>query len=104
MAGSASVALLRIYSGCNIAEAEPVEFGPEDRAVKCKKTRRGAVQGGLEGDMKALAAAGEHGLVELIMATHAGMTTNEDNLACLRFDRFRVSIGSSLSGYCQPQV
>jgi len=43
--------------------------------------------------MKALAAAGEHGLVELIMATHAGMTTNEDNLACLRFDRFRVSIG-----------
>src|SRR5215203_191433 len=56
----------------------------------------------LEGDMKALAAAGEHGLVELIMATHAGMTTNEDNLACLRFDRFRVSIG--FSGYCQPQV
>ncbi len=31
----------------------------------------------LEGDMKALAAAGEKGLVELIMATHAGMTTDE---------------------------
>jgi phosphoserine phosphatase len=31
----------------------------------------------LEGDMKALAAAGEHGLMELIMATHAGMTTSE---------------------------
>ena len=31
----------------------------------------------LEGDMKALAAAGEHGLLELVMATHAGMTTVE---------------------------
>jgi phosphoserine phosphatase len=31
----------------------------------------------VEGDMKALAAAGEQGLVELIMATHAGMTTDE---------------------------
>ena len=31
----------------------------------------------LEGDHKALAAAGERGLVELIMATHAGMTADE---------------------------
>ncbi|MCW1411902.1 haloacid dehalogenase-like hydrolase [Rhizobium sp. 1AS11] len=31
----------------------------------------------LEGDMKALAASGEKGLVELIMATHAGMTTSD---------------------------
>jgi hypothetical protein len=31
----------------------------------------------LEGDMKTLAAAGEKGLLELIMATHAGMTTDE---------------------------
>ena len=31
----------------------------------------------LEGDMKALAASGKKGLVELIMATHAGMTTEE---------------------------
>ncbi len=31
----------------------------------------------LEGDMEALAAAGEHGLLELIMATHAGLTTEE---------------------------
>ena len=31
----------------------------------------------LEGDMKALAAAGEKGLIELVMATHAGMTTDE---------------------------
>jgi phosphoglycolate phosphatase-like HAD superfamily hydrolase len=31
----------------------------------------------LEGDMEALAASGEHGLLELVMATHAGMTTDE---------------------------
>jgi len=31
----------------------------------------------LEGDMKALAASGEKGLIELVMATHAGMTTDE---------------------------
>jgi phosphoglycolate phosphatase-like HAD superfamily hydrolase len=31
----------------------------------------------LEGDMRALAAGGEHGLLELVMATHAGMTTTE---------------------------
>ncbi len=31
----------------------------------------------LEGDMAALAEAGEHGLLELIMASHAGMTTVE---------------------------
>ncbi len=31
----------------------------------------------LENDVKALSATGERGLVELIMATHAGMTTDE---------------------------
>ena len=31
----------------------------------------------LENDMEALAAAGEHGLLELVMATHSGMTTEE---------------------------
>jgi phosphoserine phosphatase len=31
----------------------------------------------LENDMETLAAAGLHGLVELVMATHAGMTTEE---------------------------
>lgn len=31
----------------------------------------------LENDMAALKASGEHGLVELAMATHAGMTTDE---------------------------
>jgi phosphoglycolate phosphatase-like HAD superfamily hydrolase len=31
----------------------------------------------LEDDMEALLASGEHGLIELVMATHAGMTTDE---------------------------
>jgi phosphoserine phosphatase len=31
----------------------------------------------LKGDMKGALASGEHGLVELVMATHAGMTTEE---------------------------
>jgi hypothetical protein len=31
----------------------------------------------LDGDMKALAEAGDQGLVELVMATHAGMSTDE---------------------------
>jgi len=31
----------------------------------------------LENDMEALLASGEHGLLELVMATHAGMTTAE---------------------------
>ena len=34
-------------------------------------------QGVLEGDFAKVAAAGEHGLLELVMATHAGMTTAE---------------------------
>ena len=34
-------------------------------------------QGVLEGDLKAVAATGERGLLELVMATHAGMTTEE---------------------------
>jgi hypothetical protein len=49
----------------------------------------------LEGDMKTLAEAGEHGLVELVMATHAGMTTQEfqkivtEWLAAARHPRFK---------------
>ncbi len=31
----------------------------------------------LEGDAKSLAAVGEHGLVQLVMATHAGITSDE---------------------------
>ena len=49
----------------------------------------------VEGDMKALAAAGEHGMAELVMATHAGMTTAEfekivtDWIATARHPRFK---------------
>ncbi|CAN7685930.1 HAD family hydrolase [Pararhizobium sp. LjRoot238] len=48
----------------------------------------------LEGDMKALAESGERGVAELIMATHAGMTTDEfemivtDWIATARDPRF----------------
>jgi hypothetical protein len=48
----------------------------------------------LEGDMKTLAESGERGLLELIMATHAGMTAEEfakivtDWLATARHPRF----------------
>jgi phosphoserine phosphatase len=49
----------------------------------------------LEGDMKALAAGGEKGLLTLVMATHAGMTTDEfqkivkDWLASARHPKFK---------------
>jgi phosphoglycolate phosphatase-like HAD superfamily hydrolase len=36
-------------------------------------------QAALEGDTKAIAAAGEKGLLEIVAATHAGMTTDEFN-------------------------
>jgi phosphoserine phosphatase len=48
----------------------------------------------LEGDMKTLAESGEHGLLELVLASHAGMTTGEfekivtDWLATARHPRF----------------
>ncbi len=48
----------------------------------------------LEGDMKTLAAAGEHGLLEIVAASHAGLTTDEfaavvkDWLATARHARF----------------
>ena len=35
----------------------------------------------LEGDTQALIAAGEHGIAELVMATHAGMTVDEFSVA-----------------------
>jgi phosphoglycolate phosphatase-like HAD superfamily hydrolase len=49
----------------------------------------------LDGDMKALAASGEKGLVELLVATHTGITTDEfakavtDWLATARHPRFK---------------
>ena len=51
----------------------------------------------LEGDMEALAASGEQGLVELIMASHAGITPEEFNkvvtdwLATAKHPRFKKS-------------
>ena len=51
-------------------------------------------QGVLEGDLKAAAAAGEKGLLQMLMATHAGMTSDEfapivtDWLATARHPRF----------------
>jgi phosphoserine phosphatase len=49
----------------------------------------------LDGDLKALAASGEKGLVELVMATHTGMTTDDfartvrDWLATAQHPRFK---------------
>jgi hypothetical protein len=49
----------------------------------------------LEGDMKTLAESGEHGMAELVMASHAGMTTAEflkivtDWIATARHPRFK---------------
>lgn len=51
----------------------------------------------LDGDMKTLAEAGERGLVELIMVTHAGLTTDEfvrvvkDWLSTARHPKFNKS-------------
>jgi hypothetical protein len=49
----------------------------------------------LEGDMKTLAASGEHGLLALVLATHSGMTVSEfekivlDWIATTRDPRFK---------------
>lgn len=57
------------------------------------KTRQ-PFKAALEGDMKTLAAAGEHGLLEIVAASHAGLTTDEfaavvrDWLATARHPRF----------------
>jgi phosphoglycolate phosphatase-like HAD superfamily hydrolase len=58
------------------------------------KTRQ-PFKGILDGDMKAVAAAGEKGLMEVLAATHAGMTTDEfaqsvkDWVARARHPRFQ---------------
>jgi hypothetical protein len=52
-------------------------------------------QAALDGDMKGLAESGEKGLIELVLAAHAGMTTQEfskivtDWLATARHPRFK---------------
>ena len=40
-------------------------------------TQKQPFKGVLEGDVKAVAASGEHGLLEIMAATHAGNTTEE---------------------------
>ena len=49
------------------------ELAPEHPEWREKQPFRGV----LDGDLEAVAATGMHGLMELIMATHAGMTTEE---------------------------
>jgi len=52
----------------------------------------------LDGDMKTLAESGEHGLMEVMMAAHAGMTSDEfskivtDWLATARDPRFQAAL------------
>ena len=66
------------------------ELAPQHPEWKDKQPFKAA----LAGDLKAVAAGGEHALLELIMATHAGMTTAEfarlvtDWLATARHPRF----------------
>jgi hypothetical protein len=70
------------------------------------KTRQ-PFKAALGGDLKALAATGEKGLVELILATHAGMTTDEfariveDWLPVARHPRFKRPYTDLV---CQPMI
>ena len=49
------------------------ELAPKHPEWESKQPFKGV----LEGDHKAVAATGEHGLLELVMASHTGMTTAE---------------------------
>jgi hypothetical protein len=66
-------------------------LAPQNPAWKTKQPFKAV----LDGDMKALAASGEKGLVELMAATHAGMTVDEfekivtEWLATARHPRFK---------------
>ena len=66
------------------------EMAPDHPEWKEKQPFKGV----LEGDLEAVAATGEHGLLELVMASHAGMTTEKfeasvrDWLATARHPRF----------------
>ena len=65
-------------------------LAPQNPAWKTKQPYKAV----LDGDMKALAASGEKGLVELMAVTHAGMTSDEfsrivtDWLATARHPKF----------------
>jgi phosphoserine phosphatase len=67
------------------------ELAPQNPAWKTKQPFKAV----LDGDMKALAASGEQGLMQLIAVTHAGMTSDEfakiasEWLATARHPRFK---------------
>jgi len=66
-------------------------MAPKHSEWKTKQPFKAAI----EGDMKTLAAAGEHGLLELVAASHAGLSTDEfaavvkDWLATARHPKFK---------------
>ena len=66
-------------------------LAPKHPEWKSKQPFKAAI----EGDMKTLAAGGEHGLMELVAASHAGVTTDEfativkDWLATARHPKFK---------------
>jgi len=62
-----------MYAQLAFALARVKALAPQHPEWKTRQPFKGV----LEGDMKAIAATGEHGGVELAMATHAGMTVEQ---------------------------
>jgi phosphoglycolate phosphatase-like HAD superfamily hydrolase len=62
-----------MYVQLAFAIARVKQLAPQHPEWKTKQPFKGV----LDGDMKAVAASGEHGLVEMMMATHAGMTVEQ---------------------------
>ena len=61
----------------------------EARAAAPGVENQAAVQGVLEGDMKTVGASGMKGLMEIIMATHSGMTAAEFEQEVIRATGWR---------------
>jgi phosphoserine phosphatase len=62
-----------LYFQLKFAIDRVIELAPEHPEWKTTQPFKAV----LENDMQALLASGKHGLLELVMATHAGMTTDE---------------------------
>ena len=62
-----------MYVQLAFAIARVKQLAPHHPEWKTKQPFKGV----LDGDMKAVAASGQHGLVEMVMATHAGMTVEQ---------------------------
>ena len=62
-----------MYVQLAFAMARVKQVAPQHPEWKTQQPFKGV----LDGDMKAVAASGEHGLVEMMMATHAGMTVEQ---------------------------